>query len=230
MAVEIRKIVIRNFKNLKDVVIYPKKFNVLIGPNGSGKTNFLEFFKLLRKIYVERNPYPFLEWDGYENVVWNHQRSLPIEFEIETVERTTLAEFLKKYSWVGDVELEKDISIDIFRRISASFWADRAENLKILSERIEVEVPRLKYRFAIGKSGNTLKIQLNEKEYEIKDKTVDIKSLHFEIIRIIEEGIKFFDSDYIMDTINDMLITDILEMLPKNAVNKFKEDVERFFL
>ncbi len=229
MAVEIRKIVIKNFKNLKDVVIYPKKFNVLIGPNGSGKTNFLEFFKLSRKIYVERNPYPFLEWDGYENVVWNHQRSLPIEFEIETVERTTLAEFLKKYSWVGDVELEKDISIDIFRRISASFWADRAENLKILSERIEVEVPRLKYRFAIGKSGNTLKIQLNEKEYEIKDKTVDIKSLHFEIIRIIEEGIKFFDSDYIMDTINDTLITDILEMLPKNAINKFKEELKGSF-
>ena len=99
MAIEIRKIAIRNFKNLKNVVIYPKKFNVLIGPNGSGKTNFLEFFKLLRKIYVERNPYPFLEWDGYENVVWNHQRSLPIEFEIETVERSTLTEFFRRY-WI----------------------------------------------------------------------------------------------------------------------------------
>lgn len=48
---------------------------------------------MLRKIYVERNPYPFLEWGGYENVVWNHQIGLPIEFEIETVERTNLTDF-----------------------------------------------------------------------------------------------------------------------------------------
>ena len=228
MTIEIRKIAIRNFKNLKDIVIYPKKFNVLIGPNGSGKTNFLEFFKLLRKIYVERNPYPFLEWDGYENVVWNHKRSLPIEFEIETVERITLAEFLKKYSWVIKIKLEKDVSIDIFRRISASFWADRAENLKILKESVEIDVPRLNYRFTIEKSGDTWKIQLNEKEYEIGDKTADIKSLHFEIVKIIEEGLRFFDFNYIMDTINDTLIYDILEMLPENAVDEFEKEFENY--
>ena len=91
--IELTKIRIKNFKNLKDVEINPRKFNVLVGPNGSGKTNFIEFFKLLRKIYVERNPYPFLEWDGYENVVWNHDRRLPVEFEIETVERIIFTNF-----------------------------------------------------------------------------------------------------------------------------------------
>jgi AAA15 family ATPase/GTPase len=226
MTVEITRIRIKNFKNLKDVTIKPKKFNVLIGPNGSGKTNFLEFFKLLRKIYVERNPYPFLEWDGYENVVWNHQRSLPIEFEIETVERTTLAEFLKKYSWVRDAELEKDLSFDIFRRISASFWADRAENLKILKEIVEIEIPKLNYRFAIERHGDVWKVRLNEKVYELNNKDIGIKSLHFEIMKIIEEGLRFFDFDYIMDSINDLLIADILKMLPEKAVDKFKKDLE----
>lgn len=46
---EVSRIIIKNFKNLKDVEIRPKKFNVLIGPNGSGKTNFIEFFKLLKE-------------------------------------------------------------------------------------------------------------------------------------------------------------------------------------
>lgn len=94
MGIEISKITIKNFKNLRNVTIYPKKFNVIVGPNGSGKTNLLEFFKLLRKIYIERKPYPFLEWDGYENIVWEHKRHLPIEFEMEVVEKKKLLEFL----------------------------------------------------------------------------------------------------------------------------------------
>ena len=231
MAVEITKIMIKNFKNLKDVSIKPRKFNVLIGPNGSGKTNFLEFFKLLRNIYVERNPYPFLEWDGYENVVWNHQRSLPIEFEIETVERTSLTEFLKKYSLLfGDAKIEKDISFDIFRRISASFLADRAENLKILKESIEIEIPKLNYRFAIERHGDTWKVQLNEKVYELSNNDISIKSLHFEIVEIIEGGLRLFLNfdDYIMDSIGDLLIADILKILPKKAVDEFEKEFENY--
>ncbi len=109
MGVEITKITIKNFKNLKNVTIRPRKFNVLVGPNGSGKSNFLEFFKLLREIFVKRNPYPFLEWEGYENVVWNHRRSLPIEFEIETREKITISEFGKKYLY-ETLETKKDMS------------------------------------------------------------------------------------------------------------------------
>ncbi len=191
MSVEISKITIKNFKNLKNVTVRPKKFNILIGPNGSGKTNFFEFFKLLRKIYVERNPYPFLEWDGYENVVWNHQVSLPIEFEIETVEQVNLSEFAG--SSFKKVEFKKDLPLKIFRRISASFWADRAENLKILRESVEVEVPELKCLFSIEKSGETWKIKLNNGEWTLNDEEVGIESLHIEISKAIENNLKVGD-------------------------------------
>ena len=224
MAVEITKITIRNFKNLKNVTIKPKKFNVLIGPNGSGKTNFLEFFKLLRKIYVERNPYPFLEWDGYENVVWNHQRSLPIEFEIENIERTTLTEFLKKYSLVDEIKLEKDLDITISCRISASVWADRSENLKLLKETIEVEIPDFSYKFSIEKEGDSWKARLNDREYAL-NKVEDIRSLHFEISELIKDGLRFEDLGVTEDGIRDIIV-EVEKNLPPNAMEKFMQELE----
>ncbi len=193
MGVSVNRITIKNFKNLRNITIYPKKFNVLIGPNGSGKTNFLEFFKLLRKIYVERNPYPFLEWDGYENVVWNHRVDLPIEFEFETVERTSLSEFVRKYSF-EDVNLNKDIPFDIFRRISASFWADRTENLKILKELIELEIPEFNFRFCIKKAGKKWVVELGDERYE-KGEITNIKSLHIEILKAMEGGLNLMKKE-----------------------------------
>lgn len=66
---KLKKIEIKNFKSLKDCPIDLRDFNVVVGPNASGKTNLVELFKLLRKIYVDREPFPFLDWWGYDNVV-----------------------------------------------------------------------------------------------------------------------------------------------------------------
>jgi len=224
MNVRMGKIIIKNFKNLKDVTIRPKKFTVLIGPNGSGKTNFLEFFKLLRKIYAERNPYPFLEWDGYENVVWNHQINLPIEFELETVERTNLTELTKRY-WIMNVEFEKDISFEIFHRLSASFWADKAENLRMLRESVEVEIPDFNFRFSIEKSGDIWRIRLNERVYELNNRKIGIKSLHFEILKIIEDSLRF-ESLMRNITVRDTIIYHIIREIHEKA-EYFKSELSK---
>jgi len=46
----IKKIRILNFKSFKDLEIELGKFNVLIGANASGKSNFIQIFKFLRDI------------------------------------------------------------------------------------------------------------------------------------------------------------------------------------
>ena len=112
-------------------------------------------------------------------------------------------------------------------RFFASFWADKAENLKILKESAEIEVPKLNYRFSIEKSGDIWKIELNEKVYELSDKDVGIKSLHLEISGIIEDGLRFEDLGYIEDTINDFIIVGIWEELPENAEEDFVLKLER---
>jgi len=46
----IREIKVKNFKSFKDLEVELGKFNVLIGPNASGKSNFIQIFKFLRDI------------------------------------------------------------------------------------------------------------------------------------------------------------------------------------
>ncbi|MBL7117670.1 MAG: AAA family ATPase [Candidatus Syntrophoarchaeum sp.] len=80
---KLKKIEIKNFKSLKDCSIDLRGFNVVVGPNASGKTNLVELFKLLRKIYVDREPFPFLDWwGGYDNVVWDRKEELPITVKL----------------------------------------------------------------------------------------------------------------------------------------------------
>ncbi|MCZ7384532.1 MAG: AAA family ATPase [Candidatus Methanoperedens sp.] len=74
----LKKVFIKNFKSLHDCEIDIGKLNVVVGANASGKSNLVEAFRLLKKIYVDKDPFPFLEWWGYDNVVWQRKEELPI--------------------------------------------------------------------------------------------------------------------------------------------------------
>lgn len=63
----ISRINIKNFKSIKDsghIEIRP--INILIGPNGVGKSNFINFFKLLNNIYNQRLR-AFVAENGYSD-------------------------------------------------------------------------------------------------------------------------------------------------------------------
>jgi len=47
---------IRNFKSFRDVEVALSPFNVLVGPNMSGKSNFVQAFQLLRRICFPSEP------------------------------------------------------------------------------------------------------------------------------------------------------------------------------
>ncbi|MGQ4915603.1 MAG: AAA family ATPase [Candidatus Asgardarchaeia archaeon] len=81
IKVDVKKFWVRNFKSLKDFELDLEKVNVLVGKNGSGKTNVIEALKLFKMIIdyfkgIEVNP--FLEWWGYNNVVWKGNEHLQI--------------------------------------------------------------------------------------------------------------------------------------------------------
>lgn len=78
--VVVKRLIIKNFKSLRDFNIDLRKFNLVVGPNGSGKTNVIEAIMLFKAIYSPTAQYvnPFLRWWGYRNVVWNGEEELPI--------------------------------------------------------------------------------------------------------------------------------------------------------
>ncbi|MGQ4915248.1 MAG: AAA family ATPase, partial [Candidatus Asgardarchaeia archaeon] len=90
IKVDVKKFWVKNFKSLKDFELDLEKVNVLVGKNGSGKTNVIEALKLLKMIVnyfkgIEVNP--FLEWWGYDNTVWkkdvNLNVSIGFEYEVK---------------------------------------------------------------------------------------------------------------------------------------------------
>lgn len=74
----LKKVFIKNFKSLHDCEIDIGKMNVVVGANASGKSNLVEVFRLLKTIYADKDSFPFLEWWGYNNVVWQRKEELPI--------------------------------------------------------------------------------------------------------------------------------------------------------
>ncbi len=61
----LKKVFIKNFKSLHDCEIDIGKMNVVVGANASGKSNLVEAFRFLKKIYVDKDSFPFLEWWEY---------------------------------------------------------------------------------------------------------------------------------------------------------------------
>ena len=78
------RIHVENFKSLKDFTIDFKKFNVLIGANGSGKTNVLELFKFANLcVDPDRIPaYPFRSWSGFKNIIWSGDTNQVIRLQV----------------------------------------------------------------------------------------------------------------------------------------------------
>jgi len=115
---QIKKVWIKNFKSLKDVEIELRDFNLLVGPNGSGKTNIIEAFKLIKKIRSMSQVNPFTEWWGYQNVVWMGQEELPItigfEFEISGYEASYEVSIT---GHAGKFEVLREV-IDVFKVVT----------------------------------------------------------------------------------------------------------------
>lgn len=80
----IDRVNIKNFKSIRDSGdIYIRPINILIGPNGVGKSNFINFFKLLNSIYKKRLKFYTAE-NGYENRIlyFGRKRSKSLEGSI----------------------------------------------------------------------------------------------------------------------------------------------------
>ena len=82
----LKKLEIKGFRSLKDVVWEPGNLNVVIGENGSGKSNLLSALKLLQESANKRLRDSVLAQGGLRRILWDHRASeieFWINFEVE---------------------------------------------------------------------------------------------------------------------------------------------------
>ena len=65
---KLEKLTIKNFKSLADVTIEPSDLTVIIGPNGSGKTNLANAFAFLKEVYANGLETAVQRSGGFENI------------------------------------------------------------------------------------------------------------------------------------------------------------------
>ncbi|OQX18321.1 MAG: hypothetical protein BWK75_06750 [Candidatus Altiarchaeales archaeon A3] len=98
METDLKHIEIKNFKSCKDTKIDFGNFNVLIGANGSGKSNIIEAFRFLKEIISPGTINPFIKYGGYRNLVWKNDETLPISFSLVFVSEEKKVKFKLEYS------------------------------------------------------------------------------------------------------------------------------------
>lgn len=114
---------IKNFKSLRDVTLIFGRNNVLVGPNMSGKSNIIDFFRFVRDLISERpegihgafNSRNFSSPSALLDIAWKGADDPVISFEIEgTLDRkglpstwTYAVSFLGNLTW-GRVSVHEE--------------------------------------------------------------------------------------------------------------------------
>ena len=80
----ITELSVKNFRSLKDVKLSPGPLTVLIGANGSGKSNILDSLRLAHQLSFQDMGIESLFSDrgGYEEVVWGGDIAEKIEVNV----------------------------------------------------------------------------------------------------------------------------------------------------
>lgn len=104
----INLIKINNFKSIREMDLKLLPINVLIGANGAGKSNFINFFKLIYNIYFQNLQNYIAEEAGAENILYNGlKQSERLWGRIEFDERNAYL-FTLKPNLQGNLYFEHD--------------------------------------------------------------------------------------------------------------------------
>jgi len=134
----IRKLKVKNYKSLKDVELELDKFNVLIGPNTSGKSNLLDCLAFVSETAKGSIDVSLRGRGGYERVVFSGEKE-NIELSIDFMRDNEASKYFISISKEGideekltikDVgvidrhlnDIKKRIDAGTFEKVAAGTW------------------------------------------------------------------------------------------------------------
>lgn len=73
----IKNIKIQNYRSIRDLTLELRRLNVLIGANGSGKSNFISFFEMTKALYERRLRAYVKTRGGMDNILYHGRKHSP---------------------------------------------------------------------------------------------------------------------------------------------------------
>ncbi len=143
----LKRLEIRNYKSLRNVVIEPTPLTVLVGPNAAGKSNFADALDFLGEVYRSGLEGAVAKKGGYENICYRHAKrsSAPIRFRV----KLHLDRFLFDHAFeirATSRSLGSPFRIS-FEEFSAYFLSDQELVLHLLrsEDEFRLEGPQVNY-------------------------------------------------------------------------------------
>lgn len=84
----IENVVIQNYKSIKELSLPLRKLNVLIGANGSGKSNFISFFEMTKALYERHFGAYTLKRGGIDNLLCQGRKHSPFIYGLLDFDNT----------------------------------------------------------------------------------------------------------------------------------------------
>lgn len=134
----IKSLRVTNFKSFNDIYIKLNRFNVLIGANASGKSNFVSIFKFLKDIAESGLENAISMQGGLEylqNMKIGKSKNLILEVRIDPEKKHLLSVFLKNKKNKKVINI---ILYDIVYKLSIEFCKDYLE-YKVAEEKLLIK-------------------------------------------------------------------------------------------
>jgi predicted ATPase len=161
----IERIVIENFKSFGDKVeIKLNKFNVLVGPNNSGKSNFLDALRFLSEIMNENINNALARRGSYKSVVFNGEENREIGFLINARVENSNIEYYLKIVWPANLK-EEYLKLDgkdliIVKNGKDLWWSDMTNKYEEFPPYLSFSNSRLRY--VVRTTGHLLQHRFRE--------------------------------------------------------------------
>ncbi len=205
----ITKIVIQNYRSLKEITIDDlKQFNVFIGKNGSGKSHILEALELF---FTDLNLQQQTEKGFEENLWFDRDNTVPIQFKIQLrltekqIDEIFTKDILKAMT-VQDGYKLKTNELIIEREISGNRWNNKSISLGdwelVKDNTILKEFPESSF---ISESFDIITGRIADETTEIESRLAEIAGLKEDAQKVKWIPLPLDPAQKILNKMNDLI-------------------------